>query len=228
MLRLRSPLRLRALFCLVFFMAGGAGLPAASWRRQVAIVQSGYAVGGFHEPPAIILQQIDGQTQIRLESLLYPGIYVEAPVAALGLVAPKAPQTNFGRRVAVIALRAGVQGLPNRRFYRRPRIACAAFVSWVLKKAGRSGYSLAVNPMYAQVRRRHGVLVAARVSTRYTPYLRYYKPGDLLFFHRGNRLGHVEIYVGGGNTVGTSSSALRLGVRRIGNRGFATMSIVRV
>lgn len=201
--------------------------PAHAASAQT-VTLPGYAVGEFHEPPVVILRAIDGRRVLSLRSLV-PGLPpVEAPVEALKLVHPNAKQTNLGRRVGAIALKLGIQGIPNRRYFSHPRIACAAFVSYVMKKAGRSGGSPAVNTLYAQVRRRHGVLVASRVSTRYTPYYQYLRQGDLLFFHRGSRLGHVEINVGGGKTVGTSSSALRLGVRRIGNRGFAYMSVIRL
>ncbi len=201
----------------------GEGAPGAAAR----ITLPGYPVGEFVEPPPRILTILDGRRTVTLQHLLHQWPDITAPVGALRLVNPRAPQTNFGRRVGAIALKLGIQGIRNGRFYRRPRIACAAFVSYVLRKAGRPGYSFAVNTLYAQVRRKHGILVASRVSTRYTPFYQWYRPGDLLFFHRGRRLGHVEIYIGGGNTVGTSSSALRLGVRRVGNRGFSQMSVVR-
>lgn len=208
--------------------APGSQMGSQTSHETVRTVISGYAVGPYREPEQMILRELDGETRLLLESINNPLHYLDAPVTAMRLVNPKAPQTNLGRKMAAIALREGVQGLPNGRFYSHPRIACASFVSSVMRRAGRSGGSAAVNTLYAQVRKRHSVLVATRVSTRYTPYYRWYMPGDLLFFHRGSRLGHVEIYVGGGNTVGTSSSRLRLGVRRVGNRGFAYMSVVRI
>lgn len=187
----------------------------------------GYAVGEFHEPPVVILRTINGREKVSLQHLLHqwPDLIVE--VKELRLVNTKRRQSNYGRRIAAIALKLGIQGIPNRRYFSHPRIACAAFVSYVMVKAGGRRFSYAVNTLYPQVRKRGGTLIATRVSTRYTPYYRYLAGGDLIFYHRGRRLGHVEIFVGGGKTVGTSSSKLRLGVRGIGNRGFAYMSVLR-
>lgn len=189
----------------------------------------GFEVGEFFEPPHAIRTTMDDKKTVRLRGF-WTRQEIEVLVEALRLVNPNAKQTNRGRLVGAIALRLGIQGMPNRRFYYRPRIACAAFVSYVMKRAGeRRGFSFAVNTFYPQIRKRGGVLVASRVSTRYAPFYRYLRQGDLVFYHYPGRarMGHMEIFVGGGKTVGTSSSALRLGVRRIGNRGYAVMSIIR-
>ncbi len=213
-----------ALWILTFLASRGALSAPVSPPR---VYLPGYTVGDFVEYPQPIRATMDGRATVRLRGFWTKGEIV-APVEALRLVNPNARQTNRGRLVGAIALKLGIQGIPNRRYYSHPRIACAAFVSYVMRKAGSPGYPFGVNAFYARIRNRGGVLVAARVSTRYTPYYQYLRQGDLIFYHRGRRLGHLEVYVGGGKTVGTSSSALRLGVRRIGNRGFSWMSVIRV
>lgn len=221
---LAAALTLLSILSGVRLAEGALAAPAAEKKRYLPA----YVAGGYVEPVHGILTTLDGRETITLSHLLHQWPDITVPVVELRLVNPGARQTNRGRLVGAIALRLGIQGIPNRRYYYKPRIACAAFVSYVMRRAGdRRPYSYAVNTFYPQIRRRGGVLVAARVSTRYTPYYRHLKPGDLIFFHRGRRFGHLEIFVGGGKTVGTSSSALRLGVRAIGNRGFRAMSVVR-
>jgi cell wall-associated NlpC family hydrolase len=118
----------------------------------------------------------------------------------------------------------------NRLFYRpNPRIACAAYTAYILRHCGRGGGSYSATAQYGQLRRWGGKLVATKMSTRYTPYFKYLKAGDFIFFHKaGGRIGHVEIYVGNGRVSGTSSSAGRVGIRRMGNRGFRLASVVRI
>ncbi len=203
--------------------------PAVAKQSPPPLKITGYQAGEFQEPPKSILQQINGKETIRLKSLLYPGKSIEVPVRELKLVAPKAKQTNFGRLVGAIALKDGIRGLPNKRYFSHPRIACAAFVSSVFRRAGRPGYSFAVNTFYAQERKHHGVLIASRVSTKYAPWYQWYKSGDEIYYYYngGSRFAHMEVYVGGGKSSGTSSSKLHLAVRPIGNRGFRLMNVVR-
>lgn len=189
----------------------------------------GFPVGKFAEGPQRILTLIDGQDTLLLTRLDDPSITLEVPVAALRLVAPNAKRTGTGLCAGNKAYSIGLKGTRNRAFYKNPRVACAAFTAFCYRHCGRAGLSFSASQQYAQVRKRGGRLVASRVSTRYAPYFRYYQKGDLLFFHKGGgRIGHVEICVGGGWTVGTSSSAGRVGRRRIGNRGFSLMSVVRM
>ncbi len=208
--------------------AHSAGTPTQSAARISRVTEPAYAVGEFQEPEAEIQTTIDGKETIRLQSQV-PGLPpIEVPVTALKLVAARAVQTKVGKCAGSKAYQIGQRGTRNRAFYRNPRVACAAFTAFCFRHCGRRGLSFSATQQYAQVRRRGGKLVAARVSTRYAPYYPYYRRGDLLFFHKGRRMGHVEISVGGGWTVGTSSSAGRVGRRRVGNRGFARMSVVRM
>jgi hypothetical protein len=190
----------------------------------------GYPVGEFFEPPQQILRTWQGKTTMRLKSLVPGRPDIFAPVEALRLVNPRARHSRLGTRVGLTARRVASSMPRNSRFLpSAPRVACAAFTSYILVKSGGKRHSYAVNVAYPQLRRRGGKIVASRVSTRYAPYYQWYKPGDFLFFHkRGNRLGHQEIYVGGGLTAGTSSSMLRVGIRRVGNRGFKLMTVLRL
>lgn len=193
------------------------------------ITTPGYPVGEFQEGPQRILKTIDGQDTLLLQRWDDPSKTLEVPVEALRLVAPNAKRTHVGLCAGNKAATIGARGTRNRAFYRNPRVACAAFTAFCFRHCGRRGLSFSASQQYAQVRKRGGRLVASRVSTRYAPYFKYYQQGDLLFFHKGRgRIGHVEICVANGWTVGTSSSAGRVGRRRIGNRGFSQMSVVRL
>ncbi len=209
----------------VYGSAGRPGRGSSDERSRIP----GYPAGEFREPASAIYTSLDGQEVLLLPHLWAPGKTLEAPVVALRLVNPRAPVTARGRCGGRTATSVARKMPRNRRFLpSAPRKACSAFTSYVLRTCGMRGLSFAVNTQYAQVRRRGGKVVASRVSTRYAPYFAFYKPGDLLFFHRGKRLGHEEIYVGNGLTAGTSSSMLRVAIRRVGNRGFAYMSVVRL
>jgi hypothetical protein len=167
--------------------------------------------------------------QIRAQSLVYPGTYRTLDIRELRLVHPHARQSNRGRLLAAIALRAGRHGYPNRKFLRsNPRLACAAFLSWCLRQTKFGYTSNSASQLYRNLLHHGGKLVAEHMNTRYIPYLVYYKPGDCLFFWKGRRIGHTEVYVGGGSTVGTSSSSLHIGIRKLGNRGFSTVSVIRL
>lgn len=207
-------------------------LLAPAHSAPAARVQSipGYPVGEFTEPPTQILTTLDGQEMVTLQHLLHEWPDLIVPVTELRLVNPTAKQSRLGARVGVVARRVAARMPSNRRFLpSAPRVACAAFTSYILKQAGGKPHSYAVNTAYPQLRKRGGKIIASRVSTRYVAYYKWYKPGDFLFFHKGgNRLGHQEIYVGNGMTAGTSSSMLRVGIRRVGNRGYDLMTVMRI
>jgi hypothetical protein len=174
-------------------------------------------------------QAVSGQTEVRLQNLVYPWLRSWVPVKALGLVNPRAKVTPRGLLAGAIALKAGRRGFRNSKFLRHaPRVACAAFVSWVLRQVGIRRLSNSASALYSLLRKQRGRLVASQVSTHYAPLFQYLRPGDCLFFWKGRRISHTEVYVGGGMTVGTSSSMLRVGVRKVGNRGFARFSVVRI
>lgn len=198
-----------AVLALLILCAARPALPAEQLQYRVSIAHP-------------------GEIEVRLQSLVYPWISEWVPVKALGLVNPKAKQTLRGVHLASIANREGRLGLPNRRFYSRPRIACAAFVSWCLRQVGWRWTSNSAQGLYNLLRKHGGKLVAKNVSTRYTPYFVYFKAGDVLAFSRGGRIRHVEVYIGAGMTVGTSSSALHVGIRRVGNRGYSRMDVIRI
>lgn len=202
--------------------------PAHGAEAQT-VTLPGYAVGEFREPAVTILRAIDGRRVLSLRSLV-PGLPpIEAPVEALRLVQTKAVRTKIGSCCGSHALAVGRKQPRNSLFYRRPRIACAAYTAYIGRHCGRAGLSYSASAQYAQLRRRGGQLVAAKMSTRYIPYLRYLKSGDFIYFHKGGgRIGHTEIYVGNGLVSGTSSSAGRVGIRRLGNRGFALCSVIRL
>ena len=204
--------------------------PAESAAAARVQTIRGYRVGEFTEPPATILATLDGKERITLQHLLHEWPDLIVPVTELRLVNPKAKQSKLGARVGVVARRVAARMPSNRKFLpRSPRVACAAFVSYVIKTAGGKPISYAVNTAYPQLRKRGGKIVASRVSTRYVAYMKHYRPGDVLFFHKGgNRLGHMEVYVGNGMTAGTSSSMLRVAIRRTGNRGYALMTVLRI
>jgi hypothetical protein len=197
--------------------------------EEAPIYSTPFLIEDFVEPRHRILREVDDQTVLLLEHLWLPGVAMETPVEALGLVSPYAKQSRLGSRMGATACATARRGYPNRLYYRpNPRVACAAFVSAMFKKHGVRGYSFAVNTFYPQVRRRGGRLVATYVSTRYHPFFRFYRTGDLIFFHRTRgRFGHLEVYCHSGLTAGTSSSVGRVGVRRMGNRGYTRMSVVR-
>jgi NlpC/P60 family len=215
---------------LALLLAGSGGpVPPASATTPGAVVMPVPEPG--HPVELRIPAGPDGlqRAEVRLQSLLYPWLRSWIPVRALGLVNPRAKQTLRGVHLASVANREGRRGRPNRRFYSRPRIACAAFVSWCLRQVGWRWTSNSAQGLYNLLRAHGGKLVAAKVSTRYTPFFSYMKAGDVIAFWKGSRrIGHVEIYIGGGMTVGTSSSALHVGIRRVGNRGFARMSVIRI
>lgn len=194
------------------------------------IVEPAYTVAGVLEQPSILFS-IDGEERVHLPHLIEPEQSIEALIVALKLVQPYARRSKLGSSVGYFARRTAARGPANRRFLpSNPGRACAAFVDYCFKPYTRQRYSYAVNTMYPQMRKRGGRLVAARVSTRYAPYFKYYQAGDILFFHKsgGSRLGHVEIYVGKGLTAGTSTSERRVGIRRVGNRGFRWMTVIRM
>lgn len=226
------------LFGFILWLATGASHAQFTLENEgsVTVRAPGYRVGEAREPAHDEYLILDGEEILLLRHLLYPQQALEAPVRELKLVQPYARQTILGVRVGNTAYQTARRVPRNSLFYRNPRVACAAFVSAMFKRHGVRGYSFAVNTFYTQVRakknrsgRGGGRLVASRVSTRYTPYFPFFKAGDLLFFHKGGRrLGHMEIYVGRGLTAGTSSSEGRVAVRRVGNRGYRLMSVVRV
>ncbi len=214
--------RLPLLACLVLLLTPSFAAPKALSEAQLD--KEGQAQLSWDERSPIITQG----TILRVESLTDPGVYLDIPLSELRLVHPYARQSALGVRIGALARVYGRQRPANRRFWRNGRIACAAFVSYVLKKAGWRHGSPSVRALYGQTRRYGGRVVAVRVSTRHTAWFPLYKAGDLIFFHRGGRLGHVEIYLGGGLVAGTSSSVGRVGIRRISARGFSQMTIIRL
>ena len=201
----------------------------AATPMAATVTQPGYAVGEFREPPMRILTRLQGRETIRLQHLWVPGKSIMVPVEELKLVAPNAKVTNLGKCVGKQAVRQGNARTRNRVFLRQWRVACAAFTAFCMRHCGRPGGSFAVRTQYAQVRKRGARIIASKVSTKYAPWYPFYRPGDLLFFHKsGGRMGHMEISIGGGWTVGTSSSAGYVARRRVGNRGFTRMSVVRL
>jgi hypothetical protein len=206
---------------------GTQAVSAKQVDKERAVVPS-FTVGGtdFTEPAAPIVTSIDGKDTITLR---LPRKEVTIPIRELKLVAPKALQTKLGVCAGKHAVIQGNARTRNRAFYRNPRIACAAFTAYCARKCGRPGLSFGAHAQYSQLRRRGGRLVASKASTRYAPWYPYWRRGDYLFFWKSrNRIGHCEISVGGGWTVGTSSSAGYVARRRTGNRGFARMSVVRL
>lgn len=188
-----------------------------------------FRVGEWVEPPARAQAALAGQVTVLWESLLGDGSRQEIPVAALRILNAQAKTSARGRCCGAWALTVGRQRPRNRNYYRNPRIACAAYTSAILRHCGRPGASFSATAQYGQLRRWGGVLVSSRASTRYVRHLQILKPGDFLFFHKGRgRIGHVEIYVGRGLCSGTSSSEGRVAIRRVGNRGFRLMSVVRI
>lgn len=194
-----------------------------------ATVPSFTVAGGFVEPEAEILTRIDGKDTITLKHQWVPGREVTLPVAELKLVAPKAAQTHVGKCAGSRAARQGDLRTRNRVFLRQWRVACAAFSAFCARPCGRKGLSYVAHTQYQQLRKRGGKLVISRGSTRNIAYHGFLKRGDYLFFWKSkNRIGHVEVAVGGGWTVGTSSSAGYVARRRIANRGFRTYSVIRL
>jgi hypothetical protein len=203
-------------------------------RREAAADEDSIGVEGFQageivEPPYRILTVIEGKDTITLRHQWLPGKTLEVPVEELKLVAPRARQTKIGVCAGNRAARQGALRTRNRIFLRQWRVACAAFTGFCCRPCGRPGLSYVAHTQYNQLRKRGARLVASRVSTRYAPFYPYFKKGDYLFFWKsGNRIGHVEVSMGGGWTVGTSSSAGYVARRRTGNRGFRTMSVLRL
>lgn len=201
----------------------------AAPARPATMTVPGYAVGEFHEPPQHILTRINGRETIRLKHLWLKGKSIEVPVTELKLVSPTTKTTTFGNCVGNQAVRQGNARTRNRIFLRQWRVACAAFCAYCQRHCGRTGMSFAVRTQYAQVRKRGARIIASKVSTKYAPYYKWFKKGDLFFFHKaGGLMGHMEICIGGGWTVGTSSSAGYVAKRRVGNRGFKLMSVIRL
>lgn len=181
------------------------------------------------KPEAPILQSINGQETITIRHQWLAGQEMTVPVSELRLVSPNAKQTAIGVCAGKRAARQGNLRTRNRVFLRTWRVACAAFTGFCVRPCGRPGLSFVAHTQYQQLLKRGGKLVASKASTRYAPFYPYFKKGDYLFFWKsGRRIGHCEVCVGGGWTVGTSSSAGYVARRRVGNRGFRTMSVVRL
>lgn len=220
--------KLMRIWASAWLLVGSAGL-TADGATPTSMTVPGYPVGEFREAPQRILTTVSGQESVLLYRLDDPTHTLTAPIVALKLVSPAARQTQLGRCAGPTALKVG-RGRPrNRQFYRNPRIACAAYTAFILRRCGRPGGSFSASTQYAQLRRRGATIVATKMSTRYGPYFSYLKSGDFLFFHKGGgRIGHLEIYVGNGQTSGTSSSEGRVAIRKVGNRGFRLMSVLRI
>lgn len=200
-------------------------------RREQEPRVPAFTVGGteFTEPEARVATQIDGKETITLHHLWLPGKEITVPVTELSLVSRNAKQTAIGVCAGKRAERQGNLRTRNKVFLRRWRVACAAFTGFCCRPCGRPGMSFVAHTQYTQLRKRGAKLVASKVSTRYAPFYPYFKRGDYLFFWKsGSRIGHVEVSMGGGWTVGTSSSAGYVARRRTGNRGFSRMSVVRL
>lgn len=165
---------------------------------------------------------------LHVESLTEPGIYLDIPIEALRLINPYARQTALGVRIGSFARIYGKQRPSNRQFYHNSRIACAAYVSYVLRKAGWKHGSNGATALYGLTRKYGGRLVGTNISTRHVRFYPYLQAGDCIFFIQGGRIRHTEIYIGGGLCSGTSSSMGRVGIRAIGNRGFRAFSVVRL
>lgn len=223
------------------------GERAKEFKPQPTILQS-YTVGDEHgsftEPPVAIVQTLGGQETVTLSSLLAdtPAEYrkdeqgsllpipppIVVPVTELRMVQPFAKRTKRGNCCGSYALQLGRRMPRNSTFYHNPRVACAAYTAAVLRHCGRPGASFSATAQYGQLRRWGGKLVATRMSTSYLPYLKYLQAGDYIYFHKGSRFGHTEVYVGKGLVSGTSSSQGRVAIRRLSKRGFKQCSVVRL
>lgn len=206
-------------------------IKAQTAARDESPVVPAYTVadefGSFSEPEAPVLTTFTGKNRVRLAHLWESGREIEVPVVWLRLVNPSTLQSAWGSCVGRTAKRVGRKQPRNRLFYRNPRIACAAYTAYIHRQCKHPGFSYSATAQYGQLRKRGWRLVASRVSTRYAPYFRFYRPGDQIFFHKGSRFGHTEQYVGNGLTSGTSSSEGRVAIRRVGNRGFRLMTVLR-
>ena len=222
-------LKVWVVFCILMAWAAFfANLQPAS-SAPAARVPAFTVQGGFVEPEATILTHIDGRETVTLHHQWLPGKQITVPVTELKLIAPKAPQTHVGKCAGARAAKQGALRTRNKVFLRQWRVACAAFSAFCARPCGRKGLSYVAHTQYQQLRKRGGKLVISKGSTRNIAYHGYLKQGDYLFFWKsGSRIGHVEVAVGGGWTVGTSSSAGYVARRRIANRGFSRYSVVRL
>lgn len=200
-------------------------------EKEGPVIIPGFVVGDgeFIEPPVSIATTIDGKDAVLLRHQWLPEKEMEVPVTELKLVSRNAKQTAIGVCAGKRAERQGNLRTRNRAFLRQWRVACAAFTGFCCRPCGRPGMSYVAHTQYSQLRKRGAKLVASKASTKYAPYYPYFRKGDYLFFWKSsNRIGHVEVSMGGGWTVGTSSSAGYVARRRVGNRGFRTFSVVRL
>ncbi len=203
----------------------GQAAPAA----RGATVPAFTVLGGFVEPEVPIITRINGKETVTLAHQWLPGKTLTVPVSDLKLITTTAKQTKVGVCAGNQAARQGDLRTRNRVFLRQWRVACAAFTGFCARRCGRPGLSFVAHTQYTQLRKKGGKLIASKVSTKYAPYYPSFKKGDYLFFWKsGGRIGHCEICVGGGWTVGTSSSMGYVARRRIANRGFRTFSVVRL
>jgi hypothetical protein len=205
-------------------------LPAHSApAAKVESVPAFTVEGGFVEPEVEIETQINGKETVTLQHQWLPGKEITVPVTELRFVSRAAKQTHIGVCAGKRAARQGDLRTRNRVFLKQWKVACAAFTAFCCRPCGRSGLSFSAHQQYNQLRKRGGKLVISKGSTRSIAYHNVLRRGDYLFFWKsGSRIGHVEIAMGGGWTVGTSSSAGYVARRRIANRGFRTYSVVRL
>lgn len=106
-------------------------------------------------------------------------------------------------------------------YYFQPEVACASFVSTVLEVAKIIPPSPLLSNTHVGDPRRYCPTLAAELTRLGAVQIirgnlplteenltRTLIPGDIIFYYRARtgRFGHVEVYVGGGKTVGNSSS----------------------
>lgn len=126
---------------------------------------------------------------------------------------PSGTATQFDDQADVIALRAldaalSQQGTRYRSGGSRPGgFDCSGLVQWSYRQAG------LYLPRTAAAQSRIGV----RVS------LSQVRPGDLIFYSYGGRVGHVAIAAGDGMLVESSQSGHPVAKRRIYTRGLAVI-----
>src|SRR6185369_2120601 len=111
-----------------------------------------------------------GDVLHRVESLTEPGVFLDIPIEELRLVNPYARQTALGVRIGALARIYGKQRPANRQFWRNSRVACAAYVSYVLRKAGWRHGSPSATALYGLTRKYGGRLFGTNISTRHVRF----------------------------------------------------------
>lgn len=96
-----------------------------------------------------------------------------------------------------------------------PGFDCSGFAWWLLKKNDPAlGWNVAPPRPYA------GWSLAQRTSYEMAPYAHLHwahmRPGDLALYHEGGRIGHVDIYLGNGWALDSSSTPAGVTIMWIG------------